>query len=619
VRVTGPSARREYAVYALVATLSVLPALVHPGATVGDGVDAFGTYWFYWWTRFCVEHFGNPGTTNLFFYPFGKDIFAHTGNNLVDAVMSVPFQWVFGPWLYQPLFVATIVVGNAIAFRPLARYVLGGGFAAFAATLLFQTNPFVLFEITAGRPTQGMMWFVPVAILYFLKCAREPEIGNAVRFGVATALVGWTYWFNGYFLVLFLLPLAVWELRSVTDRRGALRRWALAALVCVVLVAPGIAMMVGAYSDGRVVGLESDPTAGLLQAPKPGGNNMSAELHGLLLMEIYGAPLFLQPAWGIPLLAALFVPKLGLPGGRARWFTALALIALLSIGPVATIGDHSLIMPLYMVLYRHAPFFNRLWFPYRMTAMAFVAAALVLGALVVRSGRPRATLAGLVLVGLLGQKVTGIWPFCTHDATTPKMLAELKDQGGAVIFVPFKIQHDGLMWQTVFQLPTLGGMGESASVFWPKGYRAHLNNSFVKQLRGAAMSPVVGAPALPGDREKIEKLGFRWVVMRLDLMKQEFVHQAELRNEPYDVDMSTATSIDAMTRVVGHPPAGLDGVSLLWDLKGAWDVTTRFPVTEEGIHAPRGEQPASPNFEVSLQLLGRLGTRATRPDTPGPR
>ena len=39
-------------------------------------------------------------------------------------------------------------LGNVIAFRPLARYLFGDTLTAFAATLLFQINPFVFFERT---------------------------------------------------------------------------------------------------------------------------------------------------------------------------------------------------------------------------------------------------------------------------------------------------------------------------------------------------------------------------------------------------------------------------------------------------------------------------------------
>ena len=109
------SFRAQLLVVVGIALVTVAPSLLRPGTMAGDGVDAWGTWWFYWWIRMCVEHFGNPGWTNFFFYPLGKDILAHTGNNFVDAVWSIPFQWVFGPDHYYPVFMAVILVGNADA------------------------------------------------------------------------------------------------------------------------------------------------------------------------------------------------------------------------------------------------------------------------------------------------------------------------------------------------------------------------------------------------------------------------------------------------------------------------------------------------------------------------
>ena len=86
----------EWSVYALIAIVGVLPAVLAGQHVVGDGVDLYGTLWFFWWVRDCLEHLRSPGFTELFFYPLGKDIFAHTGNNFVDAYLSVPFQWIFG-------------------------------------------------------------------------------------------------------------------------------------------------------------------------------------------------------------------------------------------------------------------------------------------------------------------------------------------------------------------------------------------------------------------------------------------------------------------------------------------------------------------------------------------
>ena len=89
----------------LLAVGAVAPAIASGPAYVGDGIDVFGTFWFYGWVSHCLESGANPAFTDWMFHPYGKDIFAHTGGNLVDAVASIPFQWVFGtPGSSRPLF-----------------------------------------------------------------------------------------------------------------------------------------------------------------------------------------------------------------------------------------------------------------------------------------------------------------------------------------------------------------------------------------------------------------------------------------------------------------------------------------------------------------------------------
>jgi hypothetical protein len=601
-----PRRRVELLLYVLLALAAVGPTLLVPGSTVGDGVDAFGTHWFYWWIRTCIEHFGDPSTTNLFFYPSGKDIFAHTGNNFVDAVLAVPFAWVFGHTLYSPMWTIAILVGNAVAFRPLARYVLGDTFAAFAATLLWAVNPYALFELTAGRPTQAMCWFLPIATLYFFRTVREPDWRNAVWFGVAVAVSAWTYWFTAYFLAILFIPLLLWELRAVQDRRGLILRLALAVGVCVVLVLPGLVGMLGAVGAQRVPGIDHS-VGSIFEPPTPVANNVSADLHGLWLMEFYGAPLLFNPAWGIPLLLVPFLRSLPVPGGRGRWIAALVVVVAFAGGTMFRIDDWTVVMPHYMALYRHLPFFDRLWFPYRMASVLFIPASLLLGALCGMLPWPRIVLGALVAVGLGAQAFTGTWPLNHRVARAPAPVAALKELGGGVIFLPMKIQHDGLMWQTEFQLPTFGGMGESAALFWPANYRQRLNNTLIKALRGAAIAPERPQTILGKDRDLIRNEGFRWVILRRSLLESELRRQEETEGASFDRAARLQQTLDALTKAVGHPPAAVGGDAVIWDLTGGWQAPAEWAATPERLQLGGWEETGMPRFEESLRAIGRTG------------
>ena len=555
----------------------VIPTLLHPGHTVGDGVDAFGTHWFYWWIRQCVEHFGDPSATTLFFYPDGKDIFADTGNNFVDAVWSVPFQWVFGPTLYQPLFIVVLQLVNVTSFAALARYLwpAGGGSddagrTAFVATLLWQVHPYVLFEYTAGRPTQGVVCFLPLAVLYLLKSAREPGLRNAAGLGLSVALAGWTYWFYGYFLIFLLAPIAAWEAARAPRPALVIGRWGLAACLAGLVVAPGALPMVQAVMDGRVPGIGVGGTT-----PPALANNVEQELHGLWLMETRGAPLFTRLAVGIPLLAALVWPRLEVPGGHARWSVALVVCLVLGLGAGIRLESGEVVgNPFYLAFYAHLPFFSRLWFPYRFAAVAFIPTVILITSLWRQLGARTAVAAVLAVGGLAGQAWSGDWPFRHHDARPPAVLEVLATAPGGVLFLPVGIQHDALMWQTTFQRPMFGGMGESAKIFWPVGYRRRLHDPFVTALTMAARGRLPSRPPTPEDRDPIRALGFRWVVLRLDLVAEQGGLDAP---DP---------ARSAVGDVIGSVPMAADERVVVWDLDAP---ARRTPAQPEGPAAPPPE------------------------------
>jgi hypothetical protein len=598
--------RWELAAYGLLAFAGVLPALLHPGSIVGDGVDAFGTHWFYWWTRRCIEHLQSPSFTNLFFYPSGKDVFAHTGLNLVDAALSVPFQWVFGPTLYQPLFIFVVQLGNALSMRALVADVCADRRTVVVSTLLWMTNPFVLYELTDGRPTQAFLWFIPAAFLYLRRSARQPGWGNAVRLGLSVAMAGWSYWFNGYFLVLILLPLAVFELRDAPDRLGALARWVAGALLCLLLVAPAIWAMAGAYKAGSVPG--GIAAGGIFDAPTAIGEGGLTAYRGIWLLESKSVPQLLQPAWGIPLLLALLWR--GGTLARARWVAMLTVGLVIAVGPILVAGDPPVLWTPYMLLYRVLPFFNRLWFPYRVLGVAFVPACLLIGAWASRFR----WLPGVVLaLSLAGQAFVAVWPLSWHTAATPPMMTALRKEGGGVIFMPFKVTHDGLMWQTEFELPTFGGMGETAPAFWPADFRPRLANGFIRALRGAVMVPARAVPFAPQERSAIASTGFRWVALRISQLDMEVVRAAERTGLAADKGRSRLEAVQMTSRVVGSTPVGLDGDVVLWDMQGKWQAPGAVAYSDARLASAPGWSGVLTALVTRLTELGRV-TEPEKPD-----
>ncbi len=586
--------RWRWALYLLPAILGVLPTLLSPGHIVGDGVDAYGTGWFYWWIRTCVTHFGNPSWTPLFFAPDGKNVFADTGNNFVDAVFAIPFQLLFRSAWSAP-FTVFLLAGNAWTFENMAIALWGRvpGEGALrdviAATTAWMVNPYVIFELTAGRPTQALMWWFPLAILFLHRiCIGDRSARTAVSFGVAVALTGWTYWFAAYFLVFLLLPLAIWW--SAGNRLGAARSIAIAVVVCVVLVAPMAMAMNIAWNAGIVPGVASGG---------PEAANVDADLHGVWLMETRGAPLLSQPAW---LLAAILGAVVGKREGRTWLGMALGLVA---IGAGARLGGARIVNPIWSVL-SHLPFLARLWFPYRITMVVMLPwTALALLAFQ-RYGRKWLLLTGFIALALGGEAFSGTFPFNHKDASCPPLVLDAAREPGTFLVLPGGIQSDDLLWQTSFQRPMFAGMGESAPAFWPAGYANRKKEPWIQALQDASASPHRQHPAPPTSPpapDALKTLGVRWVLLRRDLIIGIWRNERS-RGGKDALRARDAAAIAQLTGMLGQPAAADDRL-ILWDVLGTY-TDPAFPVTPEKLGTPPLEDVERPGFEWGMIRMHRM-------------
>ena len=627
----------ELCCYALVALAGVWPALRSGVAAVGDGVDLYGTLWFYWWIKHCLLNLQDPGFTDLFFHPLGKDIFAHTGNNFVDAALSIPFQLLFGFPRYHPVFLALVLFGNALAFRPLARRFAGGAgtggarfqrllgpratLAAFVATALWQSCSYILFEVTCGRATQAFLWFLPLALDRFLALESPgARHRDALLAGLFTALQAITYWFMGHFMALLFLWLAAWALWRTPRRLALLRRYALACAAALLLVAPFLLPMLLGAQSGRVPGLDTGE-GGLLDLPASLQNNVSAQLHGYWLMERWGAPLLGYWTWIGALLLALLAGR-----DRLRWLGACALVLFFSIGPTLPMADgSSLTMHPYLLAYHLVPFLDRLWFPYRCSVLAFLLISLQLGAVLLpifaalaRSGRPRLARWGplavaLLLIGfnLLEQHRQRCWPFVTRSVEPPQVFRWIGQQGGGLVHLPFGINQTSIIWQTVHGQPMFGGMGENAPLLWPEGFDKRLKNDLIRFLRRCSRSPErARTPSSERSRSALQAEGFRWVVLHRDLVDAESRRrvQSSSRADAFDPQVLAQLPFAATARIseVLGPPVAVEGPLVVWDLADGAEPPPDLLPSERTLSARSWGEEQAPAYEALLREQGRL-------------
>jgi len=598
----GPPLWLEMGSYALLALGAVLPALLTQGHIIGDGVDMYGTFWFYWWIQECLIEWKDPGFTKLFFYPLGKDIFAHTGNNFVDALIAQPFQWILGYPRYQPVYVGFLLLVNALCFRPLAGEVLGRGtWAAWASTMLWLLAPYTLFEFMTGRLTQAFLLFVPLALYHFIRIG-EGRWRDPILCGLYTGLAGWTYWFNGYFLAFAMVWLAGVHLYQ---RRHPLRPmvlgWIAAGAACLLSIAPAAMKMRELARKGKVPGL-SDGSS-VIGGPDGVANNVSDSLHGYLMMELHGQPMLGYLVWGLGGVLFLVWGR-----DRLRW-GGLALFTLaFAIGP-RTPTEPALVMPHYMLAYNYLPFFDRLWFPYRMLGVTFVGVSLGLGALVARFKDWRyvgALPVMLVLLTIAEQNRHLAYPLMHRDLTPPQVYTEIGKAGGALFEVPLGVSKVAIAYQPVHGQPVFGGMGENAIVLWPPGFNRRMGNTFVQFLRSMTRDPQSPTPFRKESITTFKAEGFRWVVMDRQLVEAQLRQRrwAE-RVSPAELERAPFIAQETMIDVLGQPWA-VDGKLVVWDLEGGLEAPEALRPTEARLWERTWEPEEMPAYEKHLRELGRL-------------
>ncbi len=393
--------------------------------------------------------------------------------------------------------------------------------------------------------------------------------------------------------------IALWRLiwPGGAPRRRMLLGFGLAALAAGLGVMPGVVGMASAAGEGAVPGLSKAETDSIFAMPKGHASNLPRSLHGLVLMERHGQPQLTTLTW---LLGAVAVAL----GARRRllWLGLAALIALFAIGPVFPMADgRTVSMPLYLAAYHVLPYFDRLWFPYRMLPLVFLALVLGVGELAARlerrSVRGTALAAVLVLGGALAEQHHNLaFPLVTRSLPVPAVYTELRAREGALIELPLGLARISIAYQPVHEQPVFGGMAENAPLFWPEGYRQQQrNNPFIRFLFAAVDDPRrTDASFQAHHLERLRSQGFRWVVLDR-LYVDANAHRSGLRDAPSAQRAQAPFLAEARISSELGPPVAADGALLVWDL-AAW--TPDGPQPAPGAPWPAALVPTAEDLRV---------------------
>ncbi len=551
---TPPEVPRWTTAVALVCAIGLLLAVWVPGLRhlktdfLGiEYVDHYGTQWFYWFVDYNKQHGLTADTTKMFFFPWGKDIFKHTGSNVLDAVLAIPFRHLFGPVLGYNVFVLLGYALTGLAFYRLARELSEDRIACAIGSILFTLQPYLLLEILEGRPTQGVA-LLPVLFFWALiRSGLKRGIWAPVLGGVMLALSGYQYWFYALFGGLAALVHGTW--RTIIPAPGSggrvatLARHATMAAVALGMTLPVALPMVIAASGGEEVpGLLDTETWSWAASPPITREGIRIGLFswqplraamGFLVIDASGNERFLAQYVAIPWVFSLvLLVWFRRPGrlDRGTFLSMAIVLTLIAMGPVLLIGTSALPNVFYIYLVKSVGFLRRLWWPSRclLFIVLLFSLALVQALSWLRRQPPRFQAAGFV--GLTAWwawdlRDIGTLPFPTWDGTVPagyRCLAS-GDTSGAVIELPYAWTQGHLYFQTYHERPLLGGMLEDNPTFTPPEFTEfRTTNPMVSRL---LWGDPIGNPFDWDSKaeDEVYELGYRYLVVQ----KDAFYHPAD--------------------------------------------------------------------------------------------
>jgi len=662
VQVTGPGLRERLASWAdaalhrprsFTAALAAVVLLVGVGPDLADWtsgfigaahVDQYGTQWFYWFTERAVLDGHSLAHTDLFFYPYGKDIYRHTGANVLDAILAVPFRLSLGRELGYNVFCLVFVGLAGWAFHALARELSDDPIAVGVGAVCFAVSPYMLYELREGRPTQGLLVLLPLILLQARRTGWRPGLRAPLLGGVLLAVSGFQYWFYALFGGLALLVYGL--VLSWRPPAGAGPGWrvfarfavfgGVAMAVCAPVALPLILETAG--QDATVPGLldldawsltsfvpqtEQGATVGVFTWQPLRGATGAFSLDESNIVTFSPFHRVLPFVGLVAVLAFLWRPHGRFT--RLEWLALAVPLVICATGPVWVIGDRYLVDPIWGALLHGLAFLRRLWWPSRAFAWLSILVALALVAVLAQLGqrgpRMRRWSIGLTVVLWMGHLGTQkLLPLGTWESRIPagyQCLAQGGDE--AILELPWAWTQAHLYYQVHHGRPIFGGMLENSEVFRPPETSAiRIENTFVAAMMALAEEEAEVEGWTMADMQAMRELGYGFMVLQKDAYVIEGIASAGL------VDNARRTRLRRMrldlAQVVGSPVYEDARVAIYspWDLPLPCADVTPDPDRQEGagvkVMTVGDRAPDIPDREEVLPLLGEQTKKAQAPD-----
>jgi len=449
----------------VLAALVTWPVVLAPGEIlVGHpGNDTWNHVWGYWWVADELASGRWPSRVDGLAFPDGGTLYFI---DTVQAVLSVPLQWVVGPAMAYNMIMFLGLALAAFGGWLLAYKVTGDPVAAGVAMVIYGCSPHLLGQAYNGISETVCAGWLPIAMWSLLRFLDRPDWRRASLLGLMMAMTMLTSWYYGLFAVLATLILVGWRaLRQpwIQPWVKTMLRLGGAATLGGLLVSP-LLLAFRASLDAPDALVTRDPEfveasllyhniTDILAFFRPG------KVPSPDLLAQYGEELMIVIYLGwvglILSAAALLLTRRHRQLGPWVWIGIIFFV--FSLGPylnmdgkMVEIDGRRIPMP-FLPLFDALPLFSRISHPFRFVVGVSMALSVIAAAGLRHLLRNVGTRARLMTLGVLASlgimefalASPAVLPIPTSDATIPAAYQEiaLDPEPGAVLDLPMAVPN----------------------------------------------------------------------------------------------------------------------------------------------------------------------------------
>ena len=505
-----------------------------------DVEDLEAELWLHWWLHDGIVKNKDIGFINLFYYPFGINIF-HTLFISLSA-FAAALKLLFPLPLYYNLFIMLATCLNYHTTYLLLRHISKDSFISVSSAVFFVFSNFYFLEVNEGRLYTVMLFTLPLSLYLILRLLEAPSYKRAAAAALSMFLTAFNYIYYGFFLVVFLAAVIMPRIAANgAARPGApVRHLTAMMLIFILLALPLLGFYKNLLSE-KTSGAESMKRAFVLPSVDDIAKRRYTEYFSFFLSESFNTSDIARiPRKTVPyrsavsfilmlaaLLSSLFI------GDRKRrlpYLAALAVFFIIWLGPFIDFNKYSISgllggpgaifkAPYYYVLKAFPPLMK---FPWLSRLRVFIIltltmlTALNLSELAGKRGLKKPVYAIAALLPLLYFAELNLfeynYPPRMSEIYIPRFYRDIAGEKDnfAVIELPLFRSQSSIFFQTIHQRPLLGGNGEGARAEIPDNTVSMVrDNTFLQYLLLATADLFPRISYREEDLSAVKKLGFR--------------------------------------------------------------------------------------------------------------